>query len=194
MENPVFKAGRQDKEDPFTFVLSDESVDRMGDVIRADGWSLKQFKANPVALFGHDHSKIVGVWTNVKVVGKRLMGTLKLADPGTSELVDTTRKLIEQKILKAVSVGFQPIEAKPRKSGEGMDFIKSALHEVSLVSVPANPNALAIAKCLSPDVADVLFAQPSIKDCNDGTGQSTHTLTTPNLEVARERLKALGID
>lgn len=194
MENPVFKAGHQSKDDPFTFVLSDESVDRMGDVIRADGWSLKAFKSNPIALFGHDHSKIVGVWTNVKVVGKKLMGTLKLAEPGTSELVDTTRKLIEQKILKAVSVGFQPIEAKPRKSGEGMDFTKSALHEVSLVSVPANPNALAIAKALSPDVAETLFAQLSTTDSDDGTGQSTHTQTTPHLDAARARLKALGID
>ena len=66
------KAGTQSADDPFTFVMSDETVDRMGDVIRASGWSLSQFKSNPIALFGHEHSFPIGNWENVKVVGKRL--------------------------------------------------------------------------------------------------------------------------
>ena len=189
----VLKAGRQSDDDPLEFILSDESVDRMGDVIRADGWDLASFKKNPVALFGHSHDQILGVWENVRVEGKKLLGRLKLAKPGTSELVDTVRSLIDQRILKAVSVGFQPIEAEPRKSGGGYDFIKSALHEVSVVSVPANPNALAIAKALSPEIANKLFVQLDPVAGEDRSGQSTNT-PTPNLEAARTRLKAMGID
>lgn len=189
--DPVFKAGRQTEEDPMEFVLSDESVDRMGDVIRASGWNLTQFKANPIALFGHSHENILGVWENVRVEGKSLLGRLKLAKPGTSPLIDTVRSLIDQRILKAVSVGFQPIEAQPRKGG-GYDFIKSALHEVSVVAVPANPNALALVKALQPELVDKLFvrsdsAAPSLD------GRLTHTIETPNLDSARSRLKALGI-
>jgi len=189
--DPVFKAGRQTEEDPMEFVLSDESVDRMGDVIRASGWNLTQFKANPIALFGHSHENILGVWENVRVEGKSLLGRLKLAKPGTSPLIDTVRSLIDQRILKAVSVGFQPIEAQPRKGG-GYDFIKSALHEVSVVAVPANPSALALVKALQPELVDKLFvrsdsAAPSLD------GRLTHTIETPNLDSARSRLKALGI-
>ena len=189
--DPVFKAGRQTEEDPMEFVLSDESVDRMGDVIRASGWNLTQFKANPIALFGHSHENILGVWENVRVEGKSLLGRLKLAKPGTSPLIDTVRSLIDQRILKAVSVGFQPLEAKPRKGG-GYDFIKSALHEVSVVAVPANPSALALVKALQPELVDKLFvrsdsAAPSLD------GRLTHTIETPNLDSARSRLKALGI-
>lgn len=197
MQDTVFKSGHQSEADPFEFVLSDESVDRMGDVIRADGWDLTAFRKNPIALMGHSHEQILGVWENVRIEGKRLMGRLKMAKPGTSPLVDTVRSLIDQRILKAVSVGFQPIEAKPRKSGGGFDFIKSALHEVSVVSVPANPNALAVAKALSPEIADKLFVQLDFSDGEDRTGQSTHsneTNETPNLNAARARLKALGID
>jgi HK97 family phage prohead protease len=193
MPDTVFKSGHQSAENPLEFVLSDESVDRMGDVIRADGWDLRAFKANPIALFGHSHDQILGVWENVRVEGKKLLGSLKLAKPGTSELVDTVRSLIDQRILKSVSVGFQPIEAEPRKSGGGFDFIKSALHEVSVVAVPANPNALAIAKALSPEIATKLFVQLDPTDGEDRTGQSTQNVT-PNLELARTRLKALGID
>jgi HK97 family phage prohead protease len=194
MKDTVFKAGHQSAADPFDFVLSDESVDRMGDVIRADGWDLTAFRKNPIALMGHSHEHILGVWENVRVEGKQLLGRLKLAKPGTSELVDTVRSLIDQRILKAVSVGFQPIEAEPRKSGGGYNFIKSALHEVSVVSVPANPNALAIAKALSPEVADKLFVRLDPPAGEDRTGQSTHDISTPNLDAARERLKAMGID
>jgi len=188
----VHKAGHQSKESPLDFVLSDESVDRMGDVIRAKGWSLDHFKSNPVALLNHDHNAVIGVWENVRVVGKQLLGTLKLAKPGTSPLVDTVRSLIDQRILKAVSVGFQPIEAKHRKSGDGLDFIQSALHEVSVVAVPANPQALLLAKALSPEVAEKLFVQSDYKPAGeDRTGQVT--MQTPNLEKARERIKSLGI-
>jgi len=188
----VFKSGTQSAENPLEFVLSDESVDRMGDIIRAGGWDLSAFKANPIALLGHDHSSIIGVWENVRVEGKKLMGSLKLAREGTSELVDTVRSLIDQRILKSVSVGFQPVEATPRKGG-GWDFIKSALHEVSVVAVPANPNALAIAKAMKPEIASKLFVQLD-SAASDSSGQSTHTLETPNLEAARARLKAMGID
>lgn len=145
-----FTKGVQSANDPFEFVLSDESVDRMGDVIYADGWDLKDFQKNPVALFGHDHAKPIGVWKNVRVEGKKLLGKLQLAVEGTSAEIDTIRKLVEQRILKAVSVGFSPIEYNQRSDG-GYNFIKQSLHETSLVSVPANANALAIAKSLGAD-------------------------------------------
>jgi len=190
--DPVFKAGHQDKSDPYTFVLSDQTVDRMGDVIKADGWSLTSFKSNPVALFGHDHTKIVGEWENVRVVGKRLLGNLKLAKAGTSDFIDTVRSLVDQGILKAVSVGFQPTEATPRKGG-GYEYIKSTLHEVSLVAVPANPSALAIVKALNPNIADKLFVQ-SDSQASDVDGQSTLNPKTPKLNAARERFTKLGID
>jgi HK97 family phage prohead protease len=193
MSETVFKSGHQSPDNPFEFVLSDESVDRMGDVIRADGWSLDSFKSNPVALYSHSHDQVIGVWENVRMEGKQLKGALRLAKQGTSEFIDTIRSLIEQRILKAVSVGFQPIEATPRKSG-GFDFIRSALHEVSVVAVPANPQALAIVKAMSPEIAIKLFAQSGTDSGASDNGQSTHITETPNLEAARSRLKAMGLD
>jgi HK97 family phage prohead protease len=186
----VHKAGRQSEDNPYEFILSDESVDRMGDVIRVKGWELDSFKNNPIALFGHDHTLPIGVWTDVKVVGKQLRGTLKMAKQGTSEFIDGVRSLIEQKILRAVSVGFQPIAAKPREDG-GYDYTRSSLHEVSVVSVPANQNALAIAKALSPQIAEICFAEPG-SCAADGTGRLAFNSETPNLDAVRERLKSLG--
>ncbi len=151
--------GVQSDDDPFTFVMSDESTDRVGDVIRASGWQIDDFLKNPVALWVHDHDKPIGVWEDVKVVGKRLMGKLKLAKPGTSPEIDTIRSLVEQRIIRAVSVGFQPLEAKPLDKKRGYEYIKQALHECSLVAVPANANALSVAKSLGADPAKLFSGE-----------------------------------
>ena len=143
------------------FVLSDETPDRLEDVIMSDGWDLKHFKNNPIALFNHNPHAPIGKWANVRVENKQLRGHLEMAPEGTSSRIDEIRRLIQAGILKAVSVGFRPIEQKRREGTDwGTIFVKSELVETSLVSVPANPNALAVAKSLkiSPETIDLVFA------------------------------------
>lgn len=162
----VFKQAVRDETkaaDPSSmdFILSDGTVDRMGDIIEPDGWQLSNFRKNPVALYGHDASALpVGRWKNVRVEGKRLIGTLQLAAAGTSRFIDALRSLIEQGIIKAVSVGFQPIEYEPideKNPWDGLRFTKQELMECSLVTVPANPNAVAL-RSLAPNIRQRLAA------------------------------------
>lgn len=132
-----------------TFILSDETVDSVGDVIQAKGWDLSRFRgpnANPIALFNHNSNEPIGVWESVKVDGTRLIGALRLAAEGTSETVDKVRKLFAQGMLVAVSVGFRPSKWEPipdSKEG-GYLYQKQQLLECSVVSVPANPSAVLI--------------------------------------------------
>ena len=92
------------------FVLSDETPDRMDDIIIAEGWDLANFKKNPIALFGHQSSFPVGSWKNIRVEDTRLLGKLELAPEGTSDRIDEIRRLVDAGILRAVSVGFRPKE------------------------------------------------------------------------------------
>jgi HK97 family phage prohead protease/HK97 family phage major capsid protein len=147
------KAAPSPSADPREYIMSDGSVDRMGDVIEPAGWQLSNFKSHPIALLNHDRDQIIGKWVDVRVEGQQLLGRLELAAAGTSPLVDTVRALVEQNILRAVSVGFAPKEQKPLddkadKYFGPFRFTKSELLECSLVAVPANPNALATAKSL----------------------------------------------
>ena len=197
---PIYKAGVQSEDNPFEFVLSDESVDRQGDIVRAKGWDLSSFRTNPIALFAHSHEKIIGVWKNVRVQGKQLLGDLKLAEPGTSPLVDETRRLIEQRILKAVSVGFQPMELEPRDKDRpwiGKDIMKASLMEVSVVAVPANPNAITLAKACSsnPEALEQLLVRPDAADpvFLDKSSRPAE-IETPNLDRARATALKLGIE
>src|SRR4029077_9712217 len=113
----------------------------------------------------------VGKWKNLRVDKKQLRGHLELAPEGTSPRIDEIRKLIEADILKAVSVGFRPVKREPRNEKDpfgftGTIFHKSELVETSLVAVPANPNALSIAKSLkiSPATIELVFAGQGARD------------------------------
>jgi HK97 family phage prohead protease/HK97 family phage major capsid protein len=152
-----------------TFVLSDQSVDRMGDIIMLDGWKLSNFKRNPIALFGHSSSFPIGTWKDLRVENSELRGELELAPEGTSPRIDEIRRLVDAKILRAVSVGFRPIKHEPldeKDPWSGSRFLQQELVECSLVSVPANANAIAVAKSLqiSPETMDVVFAKHGKRD------------------------------
>jgi HK97 family phage major capsid protein/HK97 family phage prohead protease len=154
----------QSASDPFTFVMSTDSVDRVGDIVEIPGIDLAGFKQNPIALLNHDQTMPIGTWSQVTKQPGQLVGKLTLADPGTSPLVDRLRTFIEQRILRAVSIGFRALAADPidpKDPWGGVRFTKSELLECSLVSVPANPDAL-IMRGLTPAAIDTRIFQPAL--------------------------------
>jgi HK97 family phage prohead protease len=167
----VVRKTHASKADGLDFVLSDETPDRYGDVIAADGWILDNFKRNPIALFGHSSSFPIGTWKDLSVEGGALKGHLQLAPAGTSDRIDELRKLVEAGILRAVSVGFLPIEKKTMDAKADdffgpFKYLKQELIETSLVSIPANPNALAVARGLnvSNDTLEIVFGKHAGKN------------------------------
>ncbi|MEY9466304.1 HK97 family phage prohead protease/HK97 family phage major capsid protein [Bradyrhizobium ottawaense] len=165
------------------FVLSDDTVDRYGDIIDAKGWVLTNFKKNPIALFGHSNGFPIGTWSNLRIDGGKLIGTLKLAARGTSARIDELISLVEQGILRAVSVGFIPIKSEPinpdRPYGP-QKYTKQELLETSLVSVPANPAALALAKSLniSDETMTLAFGEQAEVRHRDVSATGEHAVST----------------
>ncbi|MEL6575032.1 MAG: HK97 family phage prohead protease, partial [Pseudomonadota bacterium] len=126
-------------------MLSDETVDRDGDIIRAAGWQLESFLKNAPLLAFHDPRQPIGSWEDVRVEGTRLIGRAKFAAAGTVPLADQLFSLYADGHLKAVSVGFEIIEAIPLIVDDvrrGFEILKAGLLEASLVTIPSNPNAL----------------------------------------------------
>lgn len=189
--NNVVKVGTQDPDNPLKYILSTGVVDRMGDIVEQD-WQLKDFKKNPIALFMHDHKSPIGVWDKVKVEkingADALTGFLKLAEEGTSAVIDTIRSLVKQKILKAVSVGFSvggyEVRYDENDNYEGYTLKKPSLHETSLVSVGANQEALQIAKSfnLSENQLTGLF-----------TPEPEKTIETDPLQLQKNRIKLISL-
>ncbi len=185
LESEDKSTGQIDPDAPLKFVASDETKDRYGDVIRVTGWDVTNFKKNPIALFNHSSANIVGTVPRTWVEGKKLMSEMRLAAAGSGQIVDYVRALVQQRILRAVSVSFLPSEAKEMvKDGrfDGYEYLKQELLEVSLVAIPANPAAVAVARTLNiPEEVQrsVLFA-PAYK----GTSAKRARIT---LESLRER-------
>ena len=130
---------------PLTVVASDESEDRLGDVVRASGWDLRAYRRNPVFLWAHDYTRTpIGRSSWVAVEDRRLTATLEFAPTAFAREVET---LYRQRFLRAVSVGFRARAFAFRKgkdgAAQGIEYQEQELLELSAVPVPANPHALA---------------------------------------------------
>lgn len=135
------------------FIGSTETKDRQGDIVRANGWNLKNYKKNPIFMWAHDYSQPpIGKAVKVWVKDNQLMFHIEFADKDTYEFADTIYRLYKGGFLKATSVGFSPLNWEG-KSGEddmprwgGNIFTEQELLELSGCPVPANPDALLSAK------------------------------------------------
>lgn len=131
--------------DSFTFIASTGEVDRAGDVVDQQGWELARYQQNPVVLLSHQwHLPPVGKALKTWVENSRLMARVQFAPtPLGRELA----LLHADGYMGAVSVGFRPLEWEIRRDARtgfpvGLHFHRQELLEISVVSLPANPEAL----------------------------------------------------
>ncbi len=126
-------------------------VDRYGDTIQQDGWDLKNYKVNPVILWGHNVreerppiGKAMKVWIDGKgTKAAKLMFQVKF-DLQDSFAAEIFRK-VKDGFINTVSVGFLPSEwedINPDDWFSPRNYLKQELLELSFVPVPANPEAL----------------------------------------------------
>lgn len=136
-----------------TVIASAPTEDRMDDIVEAP-WQLDRFKANPVIQWAHRYDiPPVGRATSVTVEDGMLMATIEFDEDESNPLGRTVASQMRRGFLNAVSVGFAPGEAidrrsfpedDPRHGERGMVFRGSELLEISVVPIPANPEALAL--------------------------------------------------
>ena len=111
------------------------------------GCQLDEFHRNPIMLAQHDPNQPIGTWPSIQVKNGRLEALGEFAPEGVSELADEYCALTKAGVVNAVSVGFISLAREPLREG-GWRFTQWELIELSLVSVPANPNALVIERSL----------------------------------------------
>lgn len=154
----------------FVFVASDATVDRYGDTIDAKGWQLDNFTSNPVILLNHNAAALpVGKAVRTWVEGGQLKAELQFAAADVNPDGPRVEAAVRGGFLNAVSVGFRPLEGAP--SERGINFVKQELLEISVVTVPANPNALVAAKSAGADTAWMREAALRTLEALDGPGR-----------------------
>jgi hypothetical protein len=121
-------------------------VDRGNDIIAVDAWELKNFESNPVILYNHGFdpqlgSTPVGKALQVKPTPQGLWVKAQLSsmdDP----LINRIRGLVQEKILRAFSVGFNAIDQLTDAKTGVKTITKAELFEISIVGVPMNQDSL----------------------------------------------------
>lgn len=126
--------------------------DRMGDIVLEEAWTkggMNNYLKNPIVLAFHDHKNPIGQVVDYGVNAKGLEVTAEI-----SKAAGRTYDLIKEGILRTFSVGFRVKDAD-YDSGTDVFVIKDLeLHEISVVSVPANQNStFSVAKSFN-DEAD----------------------------------------
>lgn len=142
-----------------TFVASDGTRDSAGTVLNQNGWKLERFNNN--GIIGYQH-KVYGSWSDTdnpdNVIGKgfayvkdgKLMVDVEFEPAEINELAEKIYQKLLFGSLKAVSVGFIPVGrgqwGKDEESLDGKNptyyYAGQELLEISVVNIPANPNAL----------------------------------------------------
>jgi len=134
------------------FTASDESVDRDGDVIVAEGWDLEAWDQNGPFLWQHSREFLPlgnGAGLGGTVAGDKLVLPIKFADEESGYgFADLTYALFLDGTLRAVSVGFLPKQWEPIPPTEddpwarGYRYEKQELLELSAAAVQSNRNAI----------------------------------------------------
>lgn len=125
------------EDEGYDFIASTASVDRQGDSVDQDGWELENFLKNPVLLWAHNYSELpIGKIINIEKAEGKLKIKVVFAK---HEKAQTIKAMVDDGFLSATSVGFI---AKERN---GHIITRAELLEVSIVPVPANPEALSLA-------------------------------------------------
>jgi HK97 family phage prohead protease len=127
------------------FVASTDAIDAYDEIV-AQNWDLARFKANPIVLWAHNSRELpIGKCTRCEMVNGSLECTIRFASEMANPNAERVWQLVQEDVLKAVSVGFYPREVRQEKRDDKDVYVldDNELHEISVVPVPANPEALA---------------------------------------------------
>lgn len=122
-----------------TFIVSDESVNSYGMIVRTSGIDTAQFERNPIMLYMHDRTQgVVGRWENIRKDGNKLLADAVFDD--SSDLGKIVKQQVEKGFLRSASIGIEIISTENINGQTAVT--KSILTEISIVDIPSNNNAL----------------------------------------------------
>lgn len=161
---------------------STNDKDRHGDVVPTSVWEkgLTDYLKNPVILAYHNHTMPVGKMVEHKVDSKGLWIKANITDAAGD-----VYKLIKKGVLSAFSIGFRIKDAEYNNAAEVFLVKDLELHEISVVSVPANQNTLFnLAKSFDTDEEYSLYKQQFAPGSESAKGLESST--EANSDIKKE--------
>lgn len=179
---------RADGEDSrtFQFVISTETKDRHGTIIKMDAWKLDNYNKNPVVAYMHQTDKGVFSSTDANpdtilgpgrafVENGQLIGEVTFEDFDTNPLADKIMKKVISGSLRATSVGFRYNDGHWGDQERGEDsevfyYTDVDLLEFSIVNIPSNPDA--VMRSYDDDILKSLPEKPNEEVQEEENGEN----------------------
>lgn len=130
-------------------VMSTAVLARDGHILVPGGCRLDNYRANPIVLWSHNPDLPIGNAPDIIVEADKIRAKITFAPAGISAKADEVCGLMKSGVVRAVSVGFNPIDGEPLNASKprgGQRFSDWELLELSAVSVPSDPDALVTAR------------------------------------------------
>jgi len=164
-------------------LASTPATDRMGDIVEPTGAS---FKLPLPLLWQHDAKQPIGQVTAARVTDAGIVIKAQIAKNVLPQ-IDDAWALIKAGLVRALSIGFTPLEVADIKGTFGQRFVKWEWLELSAVTIPANAEAtIAFIKSCDEETAAPgrrLLArsttQPGATGMSTVVSRTTHRLTMP---------------
>ena len=172
----VTKGAKGEGERVRRFVASSERPDRGGDVVRVAGWDLKDFRANPIALWCHLSRDLpLGTVVEMTKAPKEdppcLYEAIEFAAGERYPFADQVLGFIDDKIIRGVSVGFIPLKGGvyyPQTQEErdtiglgpwGVEYRKQSQLELSVCNIPMQADSLSTKAQIEKAIGDLVRAK-----------------------------------
>ena len=175
---------------------STNDVDRHGDIVPASVWEagIKNYLKNPVILAYHNHSEPVGRMTDHRVDEKGLFVQARI-----SAAAEDVFNLVKDGVLTAFSIGFRIVDAEYNSALELFVVKELELHEISVVSVPANQNTLfSLSKAFDTAEEFTSFKMQFASKSDSANGleasSEANSETIKELEMTPEQLQKMLAD
>jgi HK97 family phage prohead protease len=136
--------------------ITTETIDRDGEVLISQGMNATEYELNPVVFYNHDYAQPIGRISELRRGKGKIDATIQFAQRPEgfegSYFPEFIESLVDQGIVKGISVGFVPEAGGVRKAsakdredyGDQVRqvYSKWKLLEVSVAPLPANATAL----------------------------------------------------
>jgi len=195
------------------FIFSTNAKDRHGTRINPKGWRLDNFNKNGIASFQHraygdpDPDMIIGK-ANAWNSDNKLVGTIDFETKEVNPLADKLYQKVKAGTLNAVSVGFVEHDGHwgtkdiEEEDEETYYFDDIELMEISLVTVPSNPEALAYRgfEQLAPTIEKAIeYITDTTVSADTGSGITTSSIQyiiTPEIkpDLTEEVIKSINME
>jgi HK97 family phage prohead protease len=124
-----------------TGVATTPTPDRMGDIVVPTG---AKFALPMPLLYQHNADMPIGTVDSLKVAKDGIDFVARIAKASVAPFIAEARSLLDAGLIRAVSIGFRPLEMEPIDAKDpwgAARFLEWEMLELSVVTIPANRDA-----------------------------------------------------